>query len=90
MNSLTIVLAIITIAIVAAAIYATREIHRMMVEALNNLTYDESDEFEYKDDPYAELVRLAPAFTCHRCCDKNSCVYAFDQYCTDGDCLMVK
>lgn len=29
-------------------------------------------------------------YTCHLCKDKNKCKYAFDDYCTDGDCLMEK
>lgn len=108
MNTIVIILAVIAIAIFATAIYATREMHRIMVEALNNLTYDESDEYEYKDDPYAEVypwwLKVSPltpeqemmdrlgktVFTCHKCCDKNSCRFAFDAYNTNGDCLMAK
>ena len=29
-------------------------------------------------------------YTCHLCKDKNNCKYAFDDYCTDGNCLMEK
>ena len=29
-------------------------------------------------------------YTCYLCKDKNNCKYAFDDYCTDGDCLMEK
>ena len=29
-------------------------------------------------------------YTCHLCPDKNKCKYAFDDYCTNGDCLMEK
>ena len=108
MNVIIVILAIIAIVVVATAIYATREMVRIITEALNNLTYNESDEFERRDDPYAEVypwwIKVSPltpeqemmdrlgqtAFTCHKCCDKNSCIYAFDAYNTDGDCLMTK
>jgi len=29
-------------------------------------------------------------FTCDNCPDRDKCEYAYDPYCTDGDCLAVK
>ena len=29
-------------------------------------------------------------FTCEGCHDSETCVYAFDLYCTNGDCLAEK
>jgi len=29
-------------------------------------------------------------YTCFNCTDKETCEYAFDDFCTDGDCLAIK
>ena len=29
-------------------------------------------------------------YTCNHCADKKNCPYAYDDYCTDGDCLAMK
>jgi hypothetical protein len=54
-------LAIMTMAIVAAWAVSNLELFRIMTEAKNNIRYDETDEFEFRDDPYAVLTAHANA-----------------------------
>lgn len=35
---------------------------------------------------YGQIIK----YTCNDCDDKDNCEYAFDDYCTDGDCLVIK
>lgn len=58
-----------------------------------------ADEFADRDDPFAitskpvyksddEFRRIdLQSFTCLHCCEQDRCSFAFDAYCTDGDCL---
>ena len=37
-----------------------------------------------------QIGEPVPTFTCEGCEFQHKCIYAFDLYNTDGDCLMVK
>lgn len=37
-----------------------------------------------------EVVRVQIKFTCDECKNPEDCVWAFDSYNTDGDCLFLK
>jgi hypothetical protein len=52
-------IAIMTMAILAAWAVSHLELFRIMTEAKNNIRYDETDEFEFRDDPYAELAPVS-------------------------------
>lgn len=65
-----------------------------------------SDKGFYEDDSMDEPEEACPLpseeelaaqfdfpeerYTCFDCPDKDTCEYAFDAYCTDGDCLILK
>jgi hypothetical protein len=92
--------AIMTMAILASYAVANLEVFRIWIESRNNMLYDETDEFEFRDDPYATLwpkSGLARSFivgnkmfTCSTCCDAFACEYAFDFRNLDGDCLATR
>ena len=70
-----------------------------------NLSPVIDDEFEDRDDPYAETSPNPKAyfrrwvtqtslsksnFTCSKCSEVGHCGFSFDLYNTDGDCLQMK
>ncbi len=42
-----------------------------------------------RNDP-VEVVRAQIKFTCDECKNPEDCVWAYDSYNTDGDCLFLK
>jgi len=71
---------------------ATGTFAEMIVEDLRTLVFYNELAYKELEPDHKEAIKEFPmtAFTCHGCISAYNCIFAYDPYNQDGDCLAKK